>query len=55
MGADEAQNRHKATPRPFEDYVLVQRGLLRPSLVFELLFMSIFRSKQEKIIVLTIY
>lgn len=42
MRADEAQNRHKATPRPFEDYVLVQRGLLRPSLVFELLFMSIF-------------
>jgi hypothetical protein len=43
MLANEDQQRNKTKPAFFEDYELVQRGLLRPSLVSELLFTSINR------------
>lgn len=42
LRAIDSQLSNKTTPTFFEDYELVQRGLLRPSLVSELLFMSVF-------------
>lgn len=43
LRAIDAQQSSKTTPTFFEDYELVQRGLLLPSLVSELLFMSVCR------------